>query len=130
MLNECGYVTQKEPIFHFPFDIFHLPFDSSERSPIHGDALQLRDWFQWAKSAFTFAMARYQGSVSNFDTPKMANEKCQMENGKSPRFLFPLPPSFCRYHFTVPSFVVSISASAIWGISPKRNPLMLSNRKF
>jgi len=49
----------KKSIFHFPFDIFHSPFDSSEHFQVGGDVLQLPDWFQWAKNAFTFAMARY-----------------------------------------------------------------------
>ena len=34
----------------------------------------------------------------------------------------------CFYHSMVPSFDVSISATC--GTSPKRKPLMLSNRKF
>jgi hypothetical protein len=47
--------------------------------------------------------------------------------------LFPLSPVPLEwsYHFTVPSFVVSISAcSAIGSDSPNRKPLMLSKRKF
>lgn len=43
---------------------------------------------------------------------------------------FPCAPCSC-YHFTVPSFVVSISACSLIGSdSLKRNPLMLSNKKF
>ena len=108
-------------IFHFSFDIFHLPL-AQEFSPWpvqKGTCAPAATGTRPLSKRCSAVVTSFVIGLQERSVPAMANEKCQMRNGKSPTLLpfalCPLPFALCpltsalrlAYTTTRACFVVS-----------------------